>query len=120
MPGYALVECVLNRAGGSAYRISRGVRALCAGAIIRGVRSEPIPLDENEVKQILRHMGVETPKFRVAFTKGQSVRVTDGPFAEFIGTVDEVNPERNKVKVLVSIFGRETPVELDFLQVAKL
>ena len=57
---------------------------------------------------------------RVAFTKDQSVRVTDGPFAEFIGTVDEVNPERNKVKVLVSIFGRETPVELDFLQVEKL
>ena len=64
--------------------------------------------------------GVETPKYRVAFTKGQSVRVTDGPFSEFIGTVDEVNPERNKVKVLVSIFGRETPVELDFLQVEKL
>ena len=81
---------------------------------------EPIPLDEHEVKQILRQMGVETPKYRVAFQKGQSVRVTDGPFAEFIGTVDEVNPERNKVKVLVSIFGRETPVELDFLQVEKL
>ena len=64
--------------------------------------------------------GVETPKYRVAFQKGQSVRVTDGPFAEFIGTVDEVNPERNKLKVLVSIFGRETPVELDFLQVEKL
>ena len=59
-------------------------------------------------------------KYRVAFQKGQSVRVTDGPFAEFIGTVDEVNPERNKLKVLVSIFGRETPVELDFLQVEKL
>src|SRR5215210_6245217 len=72
------------------------------------------------VEMILRHMGVQTPKYRVAFTKGQSVRVTDGPFAEFIGTVDEVNPERNKVKVLVSIFGRETPVELDFLQVEKL
>ena len=64
-------------------------------------------------------MGVETPKFRAAFQKGQSVRVTDGPFAEFIGTVDEINPERNKIKVLVSIFGRETPVELDFLQVEK-
>ena len=90
------------------------------GANIPGVRSEPIPLDEQEVKQILRQMGVETPRYRVAFTKGQNVRVTDGPFAEFIGTVDEVNPERNKVKVLVSIFGRETPVELDFLQVEKL
>src|SRR6266511_3801368 len=72
------------------------------------------------VEMILRQMGVETPRFRVAFTKGQSVRVTDGPFAEFIGTVEEVNPERNKVKVLVSIFGRETPVELDYLQVDKL
>ena len=90
------------------------------GGNIPGTRSEPVPLAEHEVKQILRQMGVEAPKYRVAFTKGQSVRVTDGPFAEFIGTVDEVNPERNKVKVLVSIFGRETPVELDFLQVEKL
>ena len=78
------------------------------------------PARRAEVKQILRQMGVEPPKYRVAFQKGQSVRVTDGPFAEFIGTVDEVDPERNKVKVLVSIFGRETPVELDFLQVEKL
>jgi len=79
-----------------------------------------VRLEEHEVKAILRQMGVETPKYRVAFTKGQSVRVTDGPFAEFVGTVDEVDPERNKVKVLVSIFGRETPVELDLLQVEKL
>ena len=78
------------------------------------------PLDETEVKKILKQMGVETPKFKVQYAKGQSVRVKDGPFAEFIGTVDEVNPERNKVKVLVSIFGRETPVELDFLQIEKL
>ena len=77
-------------------------------------------LDEGEVKKILKQMGVEAPKFKLQFTKGQSVRVKDGPFAEFIGTVDEVNPERNKVKVLVSIFGRETPVELDFLQIDKL
>jgi transcriptional antiterminator NusG len=96
------------------------VTSFVGGGNIPGQRNEPIPLAEHEVKQILRTMGVETPKYRVAFTKGQSVRVTDGPFAEFIGTVDEVNPERNKVKVLVSIFGRETPVELDFLQVEKL
>src|SRR5262249_528719 len=101
-------------------RNTPGVTSFVGGANIPGVRNEPIPLDEHEVKQILRQMGVETPKYRVAFQKGQSVRVTDGPFAEFIGTVDEVNPERNKVKVLVSIFGRETPVELDFLQVEKL
>ena len=119
-PGYVLVEMILDPDSWFVVRNTPGVTSFVGGANIPGVRSEPIPLDENEVKQILRHMGVETPKFRVAFTKGQSVRVTDGPFAEFIGTVDEVNPERNKVKVLVSIFGRETPVELDFLQVEKL
>ena len=114
-PGYVLVEMILDPDSWFVVRNTPGVTSFVGGANIPGVRSEPIPLDENEVKQILRHMGVETPKYRVAFTKGQSVRVTDGPFAEFIGTVDEVNPERNKVKVLVSIFGRETPVELDFL-----
>ena len=80
----------------------------------------PLADNDKEVKKILKQMGVETPKFKVQYQKGQSVRVKDGPFAEFIGTVDEVNPERNKVKVLVSIFGRETPVELDFLQIEKL
>src|SRR6476661_4420975 len=94
-PGYVLVEMILDPDSWFVVRNTPGVTSFVGGANIPGVRSEPIPLDENEVKQILRHMGVETPKFRVAFTKGQSVRVTDGPFAEFIGTVDEVNPERN-------------------------
>ena len=119
-PGYVLVEMILDPESWFVVRNTPGVTSFVGGANIPGVRNEPIPLDENEVKQILRQMGVETPKYRVAFNKGQSVRVTDGPFAEFIGTVDEINPERNKVKVLVSIFGRETPVELDFLQVEKL
>src|SRR6188472_589918 len=117
---HVLVEMILDPESWFVVRNTPGVTSFVGSGNIPGMRSEPIPLDETEVKQILRHMGVETPKFRVAFTKGQSVRVTDGPFAEFIGTVDEVNPERNKLKVLVSIFGRETPVELDFLQVEKL
>ena len=119
-PGYILVRMVMSDESWYVVRNTPGVTSFVGGSNIPGVRSEPVPLDETEVKQILRHMGVETPKYRVAFTKGQSVRVTDCPFSEFIGTVDEVNPERNKVKVLVSIFGRETPVELDFLQVEKL
>jgi transcriptional antiterminator NusG len=119
-PGYVLVEMILDPDSWFVVRNTPGVTSFVGGGNIPGQRNEPIPLAEHEVKQILRTMGVETPKYRVAFTKGQSVRVTDGPFAEFIGTVDEVNPERNKVKVLVSIFGRETPVELDFLQVEKL
>jgi transcriptional antiterminator NusG len=72
------------------------------------------------VRQILRQIKLDAPKYKVAFTKGEAVRVTDGPFTDLHGVVDEVNPERNKVKVLVSIFGRETPVELDFLQIEKL
>ena len=119
-PGYVLVEMAMSDESWYVVRNTPGVTSFVGGSNIPGVRSEPIPLAESEVKQILRHMGVETPKFKVQYQKGQSVRVKDGPFAEFIGTVDEVNPERNKVKVLVSIFGRETPVELDFLQIEKL
>jgi transcriptional antiterminator NusG len=113
-PGYVLVEMVMSDDSWYVVRNTPGVTSFV------GSGNRPTPLDESEVKKILKQMGVETPKFKVQFTKGQSVRVNDGPFAEFIGTVDEVNPERNKVKVLVSIFGRETPVELDFLQIEKL
>ena len=113
-PGYVLVEMAMSDESWYVVRNTPGVTSFV------GSGNRPTPLMDHEVKSILKQMGVETPKFKVQFTKGQSVRVTDGPFAEFIGTVDEVNPERNKVKVLVSIFGRETPVELDFLQIEKL
>ena len=65
-------------------------------------------------------MKAEEPRVKVGFQVGQSVRVIDGPFSDFVGTVEEINPEKGKVKVSVSIFGRETPVELDFLQVKKI
>lgn len=113
-PGYVLVEMAMGDESWYVVRNTPGVTSFV------GSGNRPLPLDESEVKKILKQMGVETPKFKVQYTKGQSVRVKDGPFAEFIGTVDEVNPEKNKIKVLVSIFGRETPVELDFLQVEKL
>ena len=113
-PGYVLVEMVMTDESWYVVRNTPGVTSFV------GSGNRPTPLMEGEVKKILKQMGVEAPKFKLQFTKGQSVRVKDGPFAEFIGTVDEVNPERNKVKVLVSIFGRETPVELDFLQIDKL
>ena len=113
-PGYVLVEMAMSDESWYVVRNTPGVTSFV------GSGNRPLPLEENEVKKILKQMGVEAPKFKVQYSKGQSVRVKDGPFAEFIGTVDEVNPERNKVKVLVSIFGRETPVELDFLQIEKL
>ncbi|MBI4187978.1 MAG: KOW motif-containing protein, partial [Chloroflexi bacterium] len=83
-------------------------------------RSKPGALKEEEVNRILKQMTAEAPRVKVGFKQGQSVRVADGPFAEFVGTVDEINTEKGKVKVLLSLFGRETPVELDFLQVEKL
>jgi transcriptional antiterminator NusG len=113
-PGYVLVEMAMSDESWYVVRNTPGVTSFV------GSGNRPTPLVEAEVKKILKQMGVEAPKFKLQFSKGQSVRVKDGPFAEFIGTVDEVNPEKNKVKVLVSIFGRETPVELDFLQIDKL
>jgi transcriptional antiterminator NusG len=85
-----------------------------------GSGNKPVPLTEKEVKSILRQMKQEAPKIRVEFQVGESVRVVDGPFTDFHGKVDEINPEKGKLKVLVNMFGRETPVELDLLQVEKV
>ena len=79
-----------------------------------------MPLSQDEVNHILRAMRMEQPRVRVGFVAGQNVRIVDGPFEDFVGTVDEINTEKGKVRVLVNMFGRETPVELDFLQVEKL
>jgi len=86
-----------------------------------GTRTEPTPISEEEVEEIIQQVneGVLKPKPRFVFDKGDSVRVIDGPFTNFNGVVDEVKPEKGKVRVLVSIFGRATPVELDFVQVVK-
>jgi transcriptional antiterminator NusG len=85
-----------------------------------GAGAKPVPLEEDEVNNIFKQMVTDTPRVKVGFRKGESVRIIDGPFIDFIGVVDEINTEKGKVKVLVSFFGRETPVELDFLQVERL
>ena len=85
-----------------------------------GSGTRPVPLEPPEVKRILRQVRVEAPKVKVGFELGQNVRIVDGPFMDFHGTVDDINLEKGKVKVLVSFFGRETPVELDFLQVERM
>jgi len=79
---------------------------------------KPIPLEEHEVDTILRDMGVEVPK--TEFSLGESVRVTDGPFRDFTGSITEINLDKGKIRVNISMFGRDTPVELDFHQVSKL
>jgi transcriptional antiterminator NusG len=120
-PGYVLVNMIElqegDRASNEAWFVVRNTPGVTSFV---GADNKPIPLQEREVKSILKQTEAEAPKVKPTFTRGQNVRIIDGPFAEFIGVVDEVHTERNKVKVLVSFFGRETPVELDFLQVEKL
>ncbi len=113
-PGYVMVEMIMNDESWYVVRNTPGVTGFV------GSGNKPIPLQDEEVKAILRQMRVDQPRVKVAFTRGQSVRITDGPFADFIGVVDELSYDKGKVRVLVSFFGRETPVELDFLQVEKL
>ncbi|MDP2948617.1 MAG: transcription termination/antitermination protein NusG [Chloroflexota bacterium] len=113
-PGYVLVEMIMDEQSWYVVRNTPGVTGFV------GSGHQPTALDETEIKSILRQMRAEEPRVKVGFSIGQSVRVTDGPFIDFIGTVDEINLEKGKVKVLISFFGRETPVELDFLQVERL
>jgi len=113
-PGYVLVEMIMSEESWYVVRNTPGVTGFV------GTGNKPVPLQEQEVKAIIKQMKVETPKVKVGFSVGQSVKIIDGPFAEFMGVIDEMNPERGKVKVLVSFFGRETPVELEFSQIARL
>lgn len=114
LPGYILVEMVMTDQSWNIVRNTPGVTGFV------GSGGKPVALSEEEVEQILKQMQAETPKVKVGFRQGQSVRVTDGPFTDFVGIVDEIGTEKGKVKVLLSLFGRETPVELDFLQVENL
>jgi transcription termination/antitermination protein NusG len=120
-PGYVLVQMIELKEGdepsNKAWYVVRNTPGV-TGFVGSGAR--PVPLDDNEVKQILRQMRVEEPRVKVGFQVGQSVRIIDGPFVDFAGQVNEINLEKGKVKVLVSFFGRETPVELDFLEVERL
>jgi len=112
-PGYILVQMILNDDSWYVVRNTPGVTGFV------GMGNEPTPLRSEEVQAIMKRMEAEAPKIKVTFKPGQKVRIIDGPFNEFIGMVDEIDMERAKVRVMVSFFGRETPVELDFLQVEK-
>jgi transcription termination/antitermination protein NusG len=112
-PGYILVQMIMDEDSWYVVRNTPGVTGFV------GMGNEPTPLRPEEVSQIMRRMEAEAPKIKVTFRPGQKVRIVDGPFNEFIGTVGDIDMEKAKVRVLVSFFGRETPVELDFLQVEK-
>ena len=112
-PGYLLVDMILSDDSWYVVRNTPGVTGFV------GSGTKPTALRQDEVDKILKRMESEAPRVRVTFREGQRVRIIEGPFADFIGTVDELDVDRGKVRVLVSFFGRETPVELDFLQVER-
>jgi transcription termination/antitermination protein NusG len=113
-PGYVLVQMRMNDNSWYVVRNTPGVTSFV------GHGNRPTPLDDSEVKAILKQMEEEAPKVRVSYQVGQAIKITDGPFTDFEGIVDAIDHERGRVRVLVSFFGREAPVELDFLQVTRL
>lgn len=112
-PGYILVNLILSEESWYVVRNTPGVTGFV------GMGSTPTPLRSEEVSQIIKRMEADAPRIKVTFKSGERVRIVDGPFNDFRGTVDEIDMERAKVRVMVNFFGRETPIELDFLQVEK-
>ncbi len=113
-PGYLLVKMILEDASWLAVRTTAGVTGFV------GAGDKPTPLSELEVSNIQKFVSAPAPRYKTKLSVGDAVKITDGPFTDFLGTIHEMDDEKGKVKVLVSIFGRETPVELDFLQVQKV
>jgi transcriptional antiterminator NusG len=113
-PGYILVKLVMDDQTWHLIRNTDGV----VGFV--GVGKRPTPLSEKEVRAIISFMDIKQPSYQASFKVGDAVKVTDGPFQDFVGSIKEINEDKGQVTVLLSIFGRETPVFLDFLQVSKL
>lgn len=112
-PGYVLAEMIMSDDAWYIVRNTPGV----IGFVSSG--SKPLPLQDHEVDHILKGMGLDEKKVLVEFEEGDTVKVVDGPFEDFIGVVQEIHPQQGKAKVLVSMFGRETPLELEFYQIEK-
>ncbi len=113
-PGYLLVKMILDDPTWLAVRTTAGITGFV------GAGNNPTPLSEAEVANIQKFVSSPAPRFKTKFTVSEAVKIVDGPFSDFLGTIHEIDEEKGKVKVLVSIFGRETPVELDFLQIQKV
>ena len=112
-PGYVLIQMVVNDDSWVTVRTTQGVTGFV------GIGSKPTPISQSEVDNIVKTTEEDKPKFQTPYSTGDVVKITNGPFADFIGTIDSIDQEKGKLRVLVSFFERETPVELDFLQVTK-
>lgn len=113
-PGYMLIKMIIDDQSWLAVRTTQGVTSFI------GTAKKPTPISEKEVEAIKKFMAMEAPKYKSTFSIGEAVKIIEGPFNEFLGTIDKIDESKGKVHVLVSIFGRETPVELDFMQVSKI
>ncbi len=113
-PGYMLVQMELTDNSWLAVRTTQGVTGFV------GIGNKPTPLPRHEVEAIKKYMSQGVAQYKADYVEGEAVRITDGPFNEFLGTVNAIDEEKGQVEVLVNIFGRETPVTLDFLQVKKV
>ncbi|HOY56175.1 MAG TPA: transcription termination/antitermination protein NusG [bacterium] len=113
-PGYVLVEMSVTDASWYVVRNTPNVTGFI------GTGTTPTPMSDKEVEELQKRMGVEEPKYKIDISVGSAVRMVDGPFKEMEGKISEIDEGRGRVKVLVSMFGRETPVDLDFLQIKKI
>lgn len=113
-PGYILVDMILTEESWYVVRNTPNVTGFV------GMGNKPTPLSQEQVDKILQRLESEAPRVKVSYRVGQKVRIVEGPFADFIGVVDEIYPDKGRVRILVSIFGRETPMEVDFLQIERV
>ncbi len=113
-PGYLLIKMIVDDESWLVVRTTQGITGFV------GVGNKPTPLSVKEVEAIMQFAQIGAPKHKTNFTTGEAVKITDGPFADFLGSIESIDEAHGKLRVLVSIFGRETPVELDFLQVKKI
>lgn len=113
-PGYMMVNMIMSDEAWLAVRTTQGVTGFV------GASSKPSPIAKHEIEAIYKYSQQATPQYKAEFTEGEAVKITNGPFTDFLGTVEDIDESKGQVKVLINIFGRETPVELDFLQVEKV
>ncbi|MCA9375997.1 MAG: transcription termination/antitermination protein NusG [Candidatus Doudnabacteria bacterium] len=113
-PGYVMVEMIVNDESWYVVRNTPNVTGFI------GSGTTPTPISPEEVGDLKKRMGVEEPKYTIDVEMGETIHIIDGPFKDFDGKIDEIDPEKGTLKVLVSMFGRETPVELDYLQIKKI
>jgi transcription termination/antitermination protein NusG len=113
-PGYLMIKMLITDASWLAVRTTQGVTGFV------GIGNQPTPLPEKEVQAVMAFSKQQAPKFQASFSVGEAIKIVDGPFTDLLGTVNSIDEAKGKVDILVSIFGRETPVELDFLQVSKI